>query len=159
MNTQMQSMRRRWNDGSTTDVNLTFQQQAAHFRARGGPLDDVGLEWEAAGLRHFLPGRFFLLPDNSGVVTGCANNGRPTELIVLNADMGERFRLTNPIVDGEPMLSGGVHVELPREGWPAGRIPFGPIACWKSRPDLPVMLDLDWQTGQVLGFEPLPRFF
>lgn len=86
------------------------------------------MEWEAAGLSHILAGRFFLLPDRSDVVTGCANNGDPTELIVLNADMGERFRLTNPDVERESMFSGGVHLELPREGRPASRIPFGPIA-------------------------------
>lgn len=159
MASQMHALQRRWDNGATTEVDLTFEQQMRHFESQGKRLNDIGLEWETGGVKHFLPGKFVVLPDKTGVVTGCANNGSPSELIVLNADGSERFRIVNPTMPDEPRLHGRVCLELPREGWPAGTIQFGPVAVWASLPHLPVMLDLDWQTGRVLGFDQLPRFF
>lgn len=141
--------------------DLSFdERKALRDRAATRP-SLISLGWHCNGREIRSTDRWtFVLPDRTGVVIGGANNKSPDELRVINADGSERFRLRGPlVVPGEPLLHGKVHLELPREGWPAGRIAFGPIACFESRRAFPVMLDLDWETGTVLGAEQLPRFF
>ena len=149
---------RRWENGVTSRADFDFDEQAAFFAEQGRRLSSLGVEWTWRAQRFFRPGRFFVLPDQTGVVIGCANNGQPHELVVVNADDQIRFVLTQPRISAD-WAYGLVHLELPRAGWPVGRIPFGPIACWSSRPDLPVMLGLNWETGEVVDFQLLPRFF
>lgn len=153
----MHSIQHRWDTGALLAYDATDNELAA-FVARTGAKRAVGLQWQHAGQSHEVEGFASLLPNRTGLVIGGADNGQPHELQVLNADGSLRFVLRDQLA-AEVQRHGSVRLQLPREGWPASGISFGVVASFADEPALPVMLDIDWLSGQLLRSLPCPRFF
>jgi hypothetical protein len=154
-----------WDSGDLTPVRFAVSDDSVEdiqaFKERSGATKVVKLRWTHAGHSVECPFPAVLLPDSSGVVLydEWHLHGAPTidpepcdkHLRVLSPDGSVRCTVHAPVID-ERSVPQERWVDLPR-AFPEYGVPWGAPASdgWRD-----IVIEVDWQTGQMLRWVPAP---
>lgn len=156
---EMKSLELVWDTGDVQDPDCFDRKDwldfIGHFKARTGASRVVELRWVCQGRLVSCPYPATVLPDRSGVVLMDEWHFQgqsmelpapyPRHLRVLNPDGSLRLRIFPPRID-EHSRPEESWIEVPREFAERG-VSFG---CPASDGHYDMVVEYDWQTGQVL---------